>query len=288
MFSQKILSYAKENMESFEKGCTSSNEIRFFEYENKKYVLKVPQMRGDNISPFWKMMNQIFGFTFEMQSAHISDIYDRLKDNPHIKVAPFVASDEDVMIFEFVEGDAWNKDEFPKGNDNAYRLGQYIGYNHQVSHQNCGIIGKEDVTDFCAIAFAHIENCIKLHWDSESEIDKRVRNFWQKMKSRQFASNRYTLMMVDICADQFLFKDEDVVACVDLDAYVIGPIEWELSFLHKQIEDWKSFKAGYETYQPLPEFEEMSNLFFFIMGLNSYNDKREMEEYWSNLLEETL
>ena len=32
----KILSYAKENISSFEKGGVSSNEIRFFEYEGKK------------------------------------------------------------------------------------------------------------------------------------------------------------------------------------------------------------------------------------------------------------
>ena len=60
--------------------------------------------------------------------------------------------------------------------------------------------------------------------------------------------------MVDICADQFLFENETVTTCIDLDGYVIGPVEWELSFLKTQIKDWDSFKSGYETYQPMPEF----------------------------------
>lgn len=87
--------------------------------------------------------------------------------------------------------------------------------------------------------------------------------------------------MVDICADQFLYEGENIAACVDLDAYVIGPVEWELSFLKKQVEDWDSFKAGYETYQNMPTFEKISDFFFFIMGLNSYRNKCEMEVYWS-------
>jgi hypothetical protein len=83
--------------------------------------------------------------------------------------------------------------------------------------------------------------------------------------------------MVDICADQFLFENETITTCIDLDGYVIGPVEWELSFLKTQIKDWDSFKSGYETYQPMPEFEKYSQMFFFLMALNSYNDKQEME-----------
>ena len=83
--------------------------------------------------------------------------------------------------------------------------------------------------------------------------------------------------MIDISADQFLYKKENIICCVDLDAYVIGPVEWELTFLKNQIEDWQSFKSGYETYQPIPEFEKSSKLFLFLMALNSYHDKSEME-----------
>ena len=45
----KILSYAKENISSFEKGGVSSNEIRFFEYEGKKYILKTPLMASQDM-----------------------------------------------------------------------------------------------------------------------------------------------------------------------------------------------------------------------------------------------
>ena len=84
--------------------------------------------------------------------------------------------------------------------------------------------------------------------------------------------------MLDMCADQFLFENENITSCVDLDAYVIGPVEWELSFLKTQVEDWESFKEGYEAYQGMPAFEETSKLFYFLMALNAHWNKQEMAE----------
>lgn len=278
---KKILKYAKDNIASFEKGGVSSNEIRFFEYEGQKYVLKTPLMVGDGLSPFWLMMKNIFHFTFEKQTADFANVYNILKDNPHIPVAPFIAAGKGAMVYEFMEGKSWAEDEFPKGKENAYILGQYVGYNHQMIHKNCGVPGIEDVADFFSVALSHMERCIHEHWNSEELIDKKVRAFFETMKECCFESSRHSLIMVDICADQFLYEGENIAACVDLDAYVIGPVEWELSFLKKQVEDWDSFKAGYETYQNMPTFEKISDFFFFIMGLNSYRNKCEMEVYWS-------
>lgn len=278
---KNILAYAKANIASFERGGVSSNEIYFFEYGEKRYVLKKPIMVGDRISPFWVMMNNVFHYTFEKQNAHFEEVYCVLKENPHISAAPFIVSDESAMIFERLEGDSWSKDEFPNGKENAFRLGQYVGYNHKVIHENCGIMGMEDVTDFFSVAFAHMETCINKHWNGDELIDKKVRQFFKTLKERRLESSKYSLMMADISADQFIYRGENVAACVDLDAYVIGPVEWELSFLKKQIADWNGFKAGYETYQSMPEFEEMSDFFFFLMGLNLYGNKCEMTEYWS-------
>ena len=274
----EILSYAKGNVASFQKGGVSSNEIRFFDYDGKKYVLKTALMLGDNLSPFWTMMKNVFLFTFEKQNEHLNDLYCILKDNPHIPVAAFVAADNEVMIYEYMQGDSWDEDEFPKGTDNAYQLGRYVGYNHQITYENCGIISVEDVTDFYSNVLFQIEECIKKHWNSDDSIDKKVKEYFEELKKKRFVSSKYSLIMVDMCADQFLFDNETIVSCVDLDAYVIGPVEWELNFLKTQIEDWERFAEGYETYQNMPRFEDSSKLFFFLMALNAPWDKQGMEK----------
>ena len=274
----EILSYAKGNVASFQKGGVSSNEIRFFDYDGKKYVLKTALMLGDNLSPFWTMMKNVFLFTFEKQNEHLNDLYCILKDNPHIPVAAFVAADNEVMIYEYMQGDSWDEDEFPKETDNAYQLGRYVGYNHQITYENCGIISVEDVTDFYSNVLFQIEECIKKHWNSDDSIDKKVKEYFEELKENRFVSSKYSLIMVDMCADQFLFDNETIVSCVDLDAYVIGPVEWELNFLKTQIEDWERFAEGYETYQNMPRFEDSSKLFFFLMALNAPWDKQKMEK----------
>ena len=274
----EILSYAKKNVASFQKGGVSSNEIRFFDYEGTKYVLKTALMVRDNLSPFWTMMKNVFLFTFEKQNEHLADLYSTLKDNPHIPVAAFVAADDEVMIYEYMQGDSWDEDEFPKGEDNAYKLGQYVGYNHRKSYEKCGIIGAEDVADFYHRVLVQIGECIEINWNGDEPIDKKVREYYEELKEKRFVSSKYSLMMVDMCADQFLFDNENLVSCVDLDAYVIGPVEWELSFLKTQVEDWERFVEGYETYQSMPRFEGLSKLFFFLMALNVHWDKQGMEK----------
>ena len=287
---QNILTYAKQNLTTFEKGSVSSNEIRFFEYDGKKYVLKKPLMTGNNLSPFWLMMKNLFNFTFEKQITVLPEVYNVLKENPHIRVSPFIAADESAMIFGKEEGQSWDDDNFPRGQDNAYKLGQYVGFNHQINHKNCGLFGVEDVTDFYARALIHIESCLSEHWNSDNETDKKMQSIFEKLKAQynahNFAAQRNSLIMIDICADQFLYNKENICACVDLDAYVIGPVEWELCFLHNQLEDWNSFKAGYETYQKLPSFEAQSQFFYFLMALNSYNNKSErlVDFYFKSML----
>ena len=275
---ERLLAYAKANMSSFRQVGVSSNEIRVFEYGGERYVLKTPLMVGERLSPFWRMMKHVFRFTFEGQIAHLAEVHRVLTQNPHVSIAPLAAADSEAMIYAFVEGRSHEEDAFPAGRNNAYRLGQYVGWNHRTAHRRCGILGVEDVEDFYAAAAAHMEQCISAHWSSDDAIDQRVRVCFEQIRSRRFESSRYALMMADISADQFLYQGDEITVCVDLDAYVIGPVEWELTLLHGQVADWDSFQAGYEEYQPMPEFEAQAFYFAFLMALNESRDKGEMAE----------
>jgi hypothetical protein len=69
-----ILEYAQRNRDSFEMGGVSSNEIRFFTYEEKRYILKTPLMTRDDFSPFWTMMRRVFGYSVREQNANLHNI----------------------------------------------------------------------------------------------------------------------------------------------------------------------------------------------------------------------
>ena len=280
-----LLRYVKDHWTAFEKGGVSSNEVRYFAWEGTEYVLKMPRVTGENQSPFWAMMEGVFQFSFARQMRALPHLDGLLRRNPHIPAAHFAAAGEGMMIFERMAGSPWPRDEFPKGTDNAARLGKYIGFNHQRSYAGCGIVGQTQDEDFFQRAFAHMERTIAAHWSGTGDDDRRMRALYAALQKRGFQSARHTLIMTDMSADQFLFDpEENLAACVDLDAVVIGPAEWELSFLHSQVADWVAFRAGYETYLPMPRFEETAVFFYFLMALNSYEHKDEINAYWARYL----
>lgn len=255
----------------------SSNEIRLFEWEGRRCVAKTPLMVGENLSPFWRMMKNLFGFTFEEQSRRLPLVYAELKDNPHIPVAELIAAAGDVMVYGLAEGVSREGDAFPAGRDNAYRLGQYVGWNHRVAHERCGLVGAEGVPDFHARMLRHMADCVAAHWNTDAPFDRSVRAFCQALARQPASADRYVLLMADVSADQFLYHGADIACCVDLDAYVIGPAAWELTLLQLQVADWDSFRRGYETYQPLPDFAGQSALYRFLLALNAWWDRAEME-----------
>lgn len=81
------------------------------------------------------------------------------------------------------------------------KLGKFIGYNHQVSHKNCEIIGIEDINNFSQKLFSHIKECINLYWNTNSKIDKKVKKYFNSLNENDFTSNIFSLTMIDICAD---------------------------------------------------------------------------------------
>ena len=280
-----LLEYAKAHRDSFEKGGASSNEIRYFTYAGRAYVLKTPLMTGERLSPFWGMMRDVFGFTFEKQMAAMPALSAAFGRNPHIPAAKLAAAGEGMMIFERMPGTSWPVDEFPAGGDNARRLGQYIGYNHRMIGKTGDFLGTVESADFFRAAWARMDMCITEHWNGKGATDRRVRRLYFALRERTFQSSASALIMTDISADQFLFDgEENLAACVDLDAYVVGPVEWELTILKNQVRDWNQFRAGYETYWPMPSFEDTSIFFSFLMALNSYEHKEEISGYWAQYL----
>lgn len=280
-----LLEYAKTHRDTFEKGGASSNEIRYFTYKGRAYVLKTPLMTGERLSPFWGMMRDVFGFTFEKQMAALPTLSAALERNPHIPAAKLAAAGEGMMIFERMPGTPWPVDEFPAGQGNAWRLGQYIGYNHQMLGTTGTFLGTADSADFFRGARARMERCIAEHWGGDGETDRRMRTLYAALQEHTFQSSGSALIMTDISADQFLFDgEENLAACVDLDAYVIGPVEWELTILKNQVRDWDRFRAGYETYRPMLPFEDAVIFISFLMALNSYEHKEEIDGYWARYL----
>ena len=277
--------YVLSNMNNFKVISISTNKVMEFSFKGTNYILRKQLLSEEQLSPFWKMMKDVFGSDFTKQRACAKSVYDLLKENPHIKPANLVLVDdeEEYQIYHKMSGNQWEPDEFPESRDIAYQLGQFIGYNHSINIENCDIPG---MNNGCLNKnlMNYMEAVISSHWNSDTVLDNQVRDYFEKLKTKTIQSNGYSLIMTDLSANQFLFEENTITACVDLDAYVVGPKEWELALIKNCVEDFESFKKGYEYYQVLPELKETTmDFYLFVMALGDVWGREEMQNFFAKL-----
>jgi fructosamine-3-kinase len=93
--------------------------------------------------------------------------------------------------------------------------------------------------------------------------------------------------MTDISGNQFVYDGQRISGVVDLDAYVIGPREWELSTLEMGITAPAAFRQGYECYRPLPPFAPFRRFYRFWMYLNEPGDGYDAERL-AHFMQQTI
>lgn len=261
LYNGPVLEYAKKNLESFPVISKASTEIRSFEFNGKKYIVKTPLYIGEKLSPFWAMMDRIFDFSITRQygSGRLEYIYNCLKDNGYIDIVPFVCATENCAIFEYVDGKSFDDDVFPMTEDNAFRLGAFAGF----MHNNIPVKTEtgEKQHKFWKKVLFHISERVR----ETGFFSDTLRTF----EDMEFATEKNVMMIADMCADQYLYDENNRIKClVDIDACVSGPVEWDLTFWKKFVPDWESFTKGYEQFGKMPEFEKWSWTFETLMDMN--------------------
>ena len=274
---QKLEEYIAEKKGNFSLLSVSTNKVSRFSFEGKDYILKEQHVKDDALSPFWAMMKEFFHSDFSAQRRCMGETLRLLSENPQIPVPRLVLSEEAgrYQVFEAGQGLSWEPDEFPDSAETAFQLGRYVGSLHRAAYPSCGLPGGEKVPDIKERMRTFIIRRAEEDW--KDALSGRVCRFAEKLLAAPVPVSRYVLMMADISGNQFLFDGERISACVDFDAYVIGPGEWELSILKDCVRDWGSFQRGYEEYLPLPELDAAERFYLFLMKLGEPWDLTGME-----------
>lgn len=286
---EDLKKYVQINMNDFKVISISTNKVMGFSYNGTDYILRKQLLSEEQLSPFWQMMKDVFGSDFTKQRACIKNVYDLLEKNPHIRPASLVLVDQEekYQIYRKMAGNPWDPDKFPAGKDIAYQLGQFVGYNHSINIDYCDIPGRNNSCLHKKLK-NYMEAIISSHWNSETVLDHKVREYFEKLKTKTIQSNGSSLIMTDLSANQFLYEENSITACVDLDAYVIGPKEWELALIKNCVEDYESFKKGYEYYQILPDMEDTMDYYLFIMSLGDIWGREEMQNFFTKQLKTNI
>ncbi len=273
--------YIRAHMDQFRVLSVSTNKVLSFAWGGGEYIAKKQVLPDDRPSPFWQMMRDVFGSDFVRQRACMKNISALLGENPHMRSAKLVLADEEerLLVFEKMPGMGWEPDVFPAGVGIAYQLGLFIGFNHFRRYDGIDLPGMGGGSGLKDRLLRHMKDVISLHFSGGDLLDKSVRAYFERLRAMDFACDDLSLIMADISANQFLFEHDRISACVDLDAYVIGPKAWELALIQNCVKDMESFKRGYEQYQEYPDMEKASGFYGFLMALNDIWGKEEMRGF---------
>ena len=247
----------------------------------RRYVVKQPKQIRESMSPFWQQMDAIFGVNSVTQLATVRSVSERLQQQTIIPAPQVIHVEADAggldapfVVLTHLAGAAHEPDDFPDGEALHDQLGQFIGYLHAQPYAGFGNVIMEPLrpqADFLPMMMVAMRQTIQRFWADCPPLHEYLDNLAATTDADAIFSNA-ALIMIDISGNQFVYDQQRISGAVDLDAYVIGPREWELSTLELGISAPEAFRQGYERYRPLPAFTPFRRFYRFWMYLNEPGD----------------
>jgi hypothetical protein len=169
---------------------------------------------------------------------------------------------------------------FPDNKDIHFQLGKYIGYMQKSEYEYYGTVYNHNKDSFKNDIYNFSENIIKKYWTNKNDI----KNHFDGVLKDTAVFNKFSLIMPDISANQFIYSHdlEKINGVIDLDAYIIGPKELELTILELCIPNTECadyFKKGYELYNKLPILKNYRKIFRFISYLCDLEQIENIEKF---------
>jgi hypothetical protein len=253
------------------------------EFQKNKYILKINAINESSPSPFWMYIMNLFGYNFYSHIENLNEISKKL-ENKYIQIAKpvYINAKEKSHLYYEIEGIKYEPDIFPSNKDVFYQLGEYIGYIHKTTYEYYGtFIQKFNKDSFGSKLKKVIEELIFKSWHENEKLFRYLGN----INFDEITCSEFSLIMPDISANQFIFSKDlnKIAALVDLDAYIIGPQELELTILEMCIPDKKCaeyFHSGYERHRKFPEIENVRHIYrllTFVCG--SPDDSPEIDQF---------
>ena len=291
VFPEKVLSARQLNI-----GYENANEIWDVRTERGPYIVKIPRaVAGRPKHPFWYGLFKLFGLHVYVDIESLKPLADFVHANTPLRV-PYVrrvdTSGEKIAkpytIVERVRG-AEASLEGAHAAAIARGIGAHLGSLHKTRFDYWGVFEGDP-------KLAHEEWPGRLA-DALGELSQRDVPDRAKVRARIPALQRaaqalpvpdaFTLIFPDLRASQFLERDGELVALVDIDSIVIGPRELDLIAAEYMLsrELVAPFVEGYTKFLPLPKLADVRELYrtlwflVWVLGEDDY-DKWMQHDIW--------
>ncbi len=285
-FSQKLqalfetkLSYVEELKTEYD----NTNQIFVITTNNRDYILKIVKDDDVTKSIFWRGLNLLFGADFQNSISNQQRLSQYLNQSKIIAVPAVIKADptknnplnRPYVILEKMPGDpippqSELEQSIMESFDNALQLGEFLANVHLERFDFFGNLSKQGLplSEFKLKLFATLKavaNTRKALQDKA--VQQMLPYFLKKVETLKVPINS-CLIMLDCWPSQFLDEKNRYSALVDIESYIIGPVELELVLLELWLVPLGKFKEGYlSIHKEWPDLEEVRELYRFFFYL---------------------
>jgi len=232
-------------------------------------MLKVCHQQNIQQSPFWRGVNMLFNADFPNNLHDIATTYQQITSMSPLVIPPFIAAESASFILAgWLEGKALEPRQVTDGM--VIQLAEHLGHCHQQTRTTWGAFHQPI---FVAEQWPmRLYNTIKTLADNhptpipDSILNKALQ------QAQAIKVDSFVPIMLDLRWDQFLQRDAQLSALVDLDAFVYGPQAIELVLLEYLLNEHQIeiFKDKYQKLQALPNLTDIRlayRLLLFLMNV---------------------
>ncbi|GAB3751722.1 hypothetical protein GCM10028864_28190 [Microlunatus parietis] len=251
-----------------------------------RYSLRVPLLRPDRLSAYWQQLRDTFGLRYGTQLGHVGPLAERIGRAGIVAAPRPVASgpfgDTTAYLFSWVDGEAWEPDEFPDSADVHEQLGRYLATLHADGSRLEGFGTLEhqpfDTGRLIARANQSMATIVDSYWTHRPDVVAFLEGQIIRTDPDALAAAPAPIMP-DVSANQFVYDGARIAGVVDLDSYVAGPRELELTVAELCLTRPDDFRRGYEEILPLPRFQPFRTYWRFSQLTNDLDDQPDLTEY---------
>lgn len=244
----------------------STHQVWHCQTADGEMVLKVCNPTTVTKSAFWLGLNHLFGADFPNSLGDIKRTHDFLQQNGALKVPAIVASNANRFVLtRFLAGqdvDSAHVDE-----QTVVRLAKHIASLHlQANHHWGSFLAPTFTAQDWAL---RLQNTIQyLAEQASTPIDVRWLAELFK-KSGDIQETSFVPMMFDLRWDQLRYCDDQALALIDLDAFVIAPKNLDLVLIANLLSpaQWRLFKQQYEMVLAWPDYSQQQPCYQLLLFL---------------------
>lgn len=252
----------------------STHQVWQCQTSDGEMVLKICNPATVAHSTFWLGLNHLFGADFPNSLGDIQHTHDFLQLNGALKVPAFVASKaKRFVLTRFLAGD--DVDSAHVDDQTVIRLAKHIANLHQHTSPNWGNLHSPTFTvqDWSM----RLQNTLQyLAEQSSTPIDAHFLDELLTIAG-EIQESSFVPMMVDLRWDQLRYCDDQALALIDLDAFVMAPKNLDLVLIANLLSpaQWQLFKQAYEMVLAWPDFTQQLpcyQLLLFLMQVLGETD----------------